>query len=75
MRRRLEFTAPVVVPLSPSVRMIRRPRNSISLHGVYIVQYCQSKGIDNGKAALFFLQRLQESLTGKTSVSHFNNRS
>lgn len=63
-RRNLQFHLPVMVPLSPQIRMVQDDASYISLQGVY-EDYCRRNELDKDEPTLFTMDKLR----GMTPVS------
>jgi len=60
----LQFNLPLMVPLSPSVRMIEDDVSYISLQGVY-EDFCRKNGVDKDEPVLYTIEKLRQ-LTPKS---------
>jgi transformation/transcription domain-associated protein len=58
-RRNLQFNLPVMVPLSPSVRMIEDDVSYVNLQGVY-EDYCRKNSIDKDEPVLYTIEKLRQ---------------
>ncbi|KAL9093662.1 MAG: hypothetical protein Q9159_000191 [Coniocarpon cinnabarinum] len=58
-RRKLLFTLPVMVPLTPAIRMIEDDRSSITLQSIY-EDFCRKKRLIREDPALYAVSRLRE---------------
>jgi transformation/transcription domain-associated protein len=58
-RRNLQFNLPVMVPLSPSVRMIEDDVSYVNLQGVY-EDYCRKNGVDKDEPVLYTIEKLRQ---------------
>ncbi|KAF2140214.1 uncharacterized protein K452DRAFT_273824 [Aplosporella prunicola CBS 121167] len=57
-RRNLQFTLPLMIPLSPGVRMIQDDSSYISLQGIY-EDYCRRNGVNKDGPILFAIEKLR----------------
>ncbi|KAK3667314.1 transcription-associated protein 1 [Elasticomyces elasticus] len=57
-RRNLQFHLPVMVPLSPQMRMIQDDASYITLQGVY-EDYCRRNDIDKDEPTMFTMEKLR----------------
>ncbi|KAK5116206.1 hypothetical protein LTR62_008532 [Meristemomyces frigidus] len=57
-RRNLQFHLPVMVPLSPQIRMIQDDASYITLQGVY-EDYCRRNEIDKDEPTIFTMEKLR----------------
>ncbi|KAK3679879.1 transcription-associated protein 1 [Recurvomyces mirabilis] len=57
-RRNLQFHLPVMVPLSPQIRMIQDDASYITLQGVY-EDYCRRNDIDKDEPTIFTMEKLR----------------
>lgn len=57
-RRNLQFHLPVMVPLSPQIRMIQDDPSYITLHGVYD-DYCRRNDVDKDEPTMFTMEKLR----------------
>lgn len=57
-RRNLQFHLPVMVPLSPQIRMIQDDASYITLQGVY-EDYCRQNEIDKDQPTMFTMEKLR----------------
>lgn len=57
-RRNLQFHLPIMVPLSPNIRMVQDDSSYISLQGVY-EDYCRRNGINKDEPILFAMEKLR----------------
>lgn len=57
-RRNLQFHLPIMVPLSPSIRMVQDDASYISLQGIY-EDYCRRNGINKDEPTLFAIDKLR----------------
>jgi transformation/transcription domain-associated protein len=58
-RRNLQFNLPVMVPLSPSVRMIEDDVSYVNLQGVY-EDYCRKNSVDKDEPVLYTIEKLRQ---------------
>ena len=58
-RRKIQFTLPPVVPLTPSLRIIADDPSYITLQGIY-EEYCRRKGMGRDDPVLFTINKLRE---------------
>jgi transformation/transcription domain-associated protein len=70
-RRDLQFTLPLVTPLSPQYRIVQEDTSSITLHGIY-EEYCRMSGVSKDEPVLFAMDKLRTLLDGK--VCHDDSR-
>ncbi|KAK7561566.1 hypothetical protein IWX47DRAFT_824151 [Phyllosticta citricarpa] len=57
-RRNLQFTLPLMVPLSPGVRMVQDDSSYISLQGIY-EDHCRRNGVNKDEPILFAIEKLR----------------
>ncbi|KAK7720750.1 transcription-associated protein 1 [Botryosphaeria dothidea] len=57
-RRNLQFTLPLMVPLSPGVRMVQDDSSYVSLQGIY-EDYCRRNGVNKDEPILFAIEKLR----------------
>ncbi|KAK4997496.1 transcription-associated protein 1, partial [Elasticomyces elasticus] len=57
-RRNLQFHLPVIVPLSPHIRMIQDDASYISLQGIY-EDYCRKNEINKDDAILYTMDKIR----------------
>ncbi|KAK0264884.1 transcription-associated protein 1 [Friedmanniomyces endolithicus] len=57
-RRNLQFHLPVMVPLSPQIRMIQDDASYTTLQGVY-EDYCRRNDIDKDEPTMFTMEKLR----------------
>ena len=57
-RRNLQFHLPVMVPLSPQIRMIEDDSSYITLQGIY-EDYCRRNEIDKDEPTMFTMDKLR----------------
>ncbi|KAH9831114.1 transformation/transcription domain-associated protein [Teratosphaeria destructans] len=57
-RRNLQFHLPVMVPLSPQIRMIQDDTSYITLQGVYD-DYCRRNELDKDEPTIFTMEKLR----------------
>ncbi|KAK5137805.1 hypothetical protein LTR08_007377 [Meristemomyces frigidus] len=57
-RRNLQFHLPVMVPLSPQIRMIQDDASYITLQGVY-EDHCRQNDIDKDQPTMFTMEKLR----------------
>ncbi|KAF2436802.1 hypothetical protein EJ08DRAFT_644409 [Tothia fuscella] len=58
-RRNLQFNLPLMVPLSPNVRMIEDDASYISLQGVY-EDYCRKNNVNKDEPVLYTIEKLRQ---------------
>ncbi|KAF1346069.1 hypothetical protein BDV97DRAFT_424127 [Delphinella strobiligena] len=58
-RRGLLFHLPLMVPLSPNIRMVQDDASYISLQGIY-EDYCRRNGINKDEPVLFAIEKLRQ---------------
>ncbi|KAL1304180.1 hypothetical protein AAFC00_000604 [Neodothiora populina] len=58
-RRGLQFHLPLMVPLSPTIRMIQDDASYVSLQGIY-EDYCRRNGINKDEPVLFAIEKLRQ---------------
>lgn len=57
-RRNLQFTLPLMVPLSPNVRMVQDDESYVTLQGIY-EDYCRQTGGNKDEPILFTIDKLR----------------
>ncbi|KAG9590565.1 hypothetical protein KCV04_g21350, partial [Aureobasidium melanogenum] len=57
-RRNLQFHLPLMIPLSPGIRMVQDDASYISLQGIY-EDYCRRNGINKDDPVLFQIDKLR----------------
>ncbi|KAL5115621.1 transcription-associated protein 1 [Pleosporales sp. CAS-2024a] len=68
-RRNLQFHLPLMVPITPSVRMVQDDSSYMSMQGIY-EDYCRKNGINKDEPVLFSIEKLR-ALQPK-SIEHAN---
>jgi len=63
-RRNLQFHLPVMVPLSPQIRMIQDDVSYITLQGIY-EDHCRRNGVDKDEPTLFTMDKLRSATAQK----------
>ncbi|TKA29433.1 hypothetical protein B0A50_03445 [Salinomyces thailandicus] len=71
-RRNLQFHLPVMVPLSPQIRMIQDDASYITLQGVY-EDYCRRNDIDKDQPTILTMEKLR-GLSPQKQDQHVNVR-
>ncbi|KAF2204446.1 hypothetical protein GQ43DRAFT_387954 [Delitschia confertaspora ATCC 74209] len=64
-RRNLQFHLPLIVPITPSVRMVQDDPSYINMQGIY-EDYCRRNGMNKDEPVLFTIEKLR-ALQPKTS--------
>jgi transformation/transcription domain-associated protein len=57
-RRNLQFHLPLVVPITPAVRMVQDDASYMSMQGIY-EDYCRKNGINKDEPVLFSIEKLR----------------
>ncbi|KAF2790408.1 hypothetical protein K505DRAFT_251218 [Melanomma pulvis-pyrius CBS 109.77] len=57
-RRNLQFHLPLMVPITPSVRMVQDDTSYISMQGIY-EDYCRRNGLNKDEPVLFSIEKLR----------------
>jgi transformation/transcription domain-associated protein len=57
-RRNLQFHLPLMVPITPSVRMVQDDASYINMQGIY-EDYCRKNGINKDEPVLFSIEKLR----------------
>jgi transformation/transcription domain-associated protein len=57
-RRNLQFHLPLMVPITPSVRMVQDDASYMSMQGIY-EDYCRKNGINKDEPVLFSIEKLR----------------
>nr|POE87354.1 transcription-associated protein 1 [Quercus suber] len=71
-RRNLQFHLPVMVPLSPQIRMIQDDASYVTLQGVY-EDYCRRNDLDKDEPTMFTMEKLR-SITPQKQDQYLNTR-
>ncbi|WPG98564.1 Hypothetical protein R9X50_00135600 [Acrodontium crateriforme] len=71
-RRNLQFTLPVMVPLSPQIRMIQDDSSYITLQGIY-EDYCRRNEVDKDGPTMFTMEKMR-GLTPQKQETFLNTR-
>ena len=71
-RRNLQFNLPVMVPLSPNVRMIEDDVSYVNLQGIY-EDYCRKNGVDKDEPVLYTIEKLRQLAPVSTTHKHRRN--
>ena len=58
-RRNLQFHLPLMVPITPSVRMVQDDASYINMQGIY-EDYCRVNGINKDEPVLFTIEKLRQ---------------
>jgi transformation/transcription domain-associated protein len=58
-RRNLQFNLPLIIPLTPAVRMIEDDASYISLQGVY-EDFCRRNGVNKDEPVLYTIEKLRQ---------------
>ncbi|ODV88694.1 hypothetical protein CANCADRAFT_52791 [Tortispora caseinolytica NRRL Y-17796] len=58
-RRRLKFTIPAAIPLTPHIRIIQDNPNNITMQGIY-EDWCKTRGQYKDEPIIFAMQKFQE---------------
>jgi len=58
-RRKISFVLPVMVPLTPAIRMVQDDESYITLQGIY-EDYCRRKKMSKDEPILMTVARLRE---------------
>lgn len=73
-RRNLNFYLPLMIPLSPSLRLVQDDSSYISLQGVY-EDHCRRNGINKDEPVLFTMDKLRALTEARGNVSpHLHRR-
>ncbi|KAF2279856.1 uncharacterized protein EI97DRAFT_463935 [Westerdykella ornata] len=70
-RRNLQFHLPLIVPISPSMRMVQDDASYMNMQGIY-EDYCRLNGINKDEPVLFTMEKLR-ALQPQKNVDHANN--
>jgi transformation/transcription domain-associated protein len=81
-RRNLQFHLPLMVPITPSVRMVQDDASYMSMQGIY-EDYCRKNGINKDEPVLFSIEKLralqpvstEESSASDTAVADDDQKS
>jgi len=57
-RRNLQFHLPLIVPITPSVRMVQDDSSYINMQGIF-EDYCRKNGINKDEPVLFSIEKLR----------------
>ncbi|CAI6307238.1 unnamed protein product [Periconia digitata] len=57
-RRNLQFHLPLMIPITPSVRMVQDDASYISMQGIF-EDYCRRNGINKDEPVLFSIEKLR----------------
>ncbi|KAF1954112.1 hypothetical protein CC80DRAFT_493961 [Byssothecium circinans] len=57
-RRNLQFHLPLMVPITPSVRMVQDDASYISMQGIF-EDYCRRNGVNKDEPVLFSIEKLR----------------
>lgn len=57
-RRNLQFHLPLMIPITPSVRMVQDDSSYINMQGIY-EDYCRKNGINKDEPVLFTIEKLR----------------
>ncbi|OAL46795.1 hypothetical protein IQ07DRAFT_682920 [Pyrenochaeta sp. DS3sAY3a] len=57
-RRNLQFHLPLMIPITPSVRMVQDDASYINMQGIY-EDYCRKNGINKDEPVLFSIEKLR----------------
>lgn len=71
-RRNLQFHLPVMVPLSPQIRMIQDDASYVTLQGVY-EDYCRRNDLDKDEPTMFTMEKLRN-MTPQKQDQYVNTR-
>lgn len=58
-RRKIQFTLPLMVPLTPAIRMVQDDSSYVTLQGIY-EGYCRKKRLTREEPVLFAVKKLKE---------------
>ncbi|KAI9726073.1 MAG: hypothetical protein M1828_002081 [Chrysothrix sp. TS-e1954] len=58
-RRKIQFTLPVIVPLTPAVRMVSDDSSYVTLQSIFD-DHCRKKRLPKDEAVLFIVEKLRE---------------
>ncbi|KAF2125520.1 hypothetical protein P153DRAFT_400327 [Dothidotthia symphoricarpi CBS 119687] len=67
-RRNLQFHLPLMVPITPSVRMVQDDASYISMQGIY-EDYCRKNGLNKDEPVLFSIEKLR-ALQPQKNIEH-----